>query len=133
MTADVEMIVNAYGAVLAEGTAIGLVRDINSLPYSKDEIKRALKFALNVTTDKGMQERLRTGYVSLADFQQLSDAEVRALQEWNNALAQSQTSALDQLRIAKTVSAAAGDVTAIQRRIAAEAESLMEELRGAGF
>ena len=133
MTADVEMIVNAYGAVLAEGTAIGNVRDINSLPYSKDEIKRALKFALNVTTDKGMRESLRTGYVSLADFQQLSDAEVRALQEWNNALAQSQTSALDQLTIAKTVSAAAGDVTAIQRRIAAEAESLMEELRGAGF
>jgi hypothetical protein len=65
------------------------------------EIKTALKFALSVTTDPAMRDQLKTGYISLGDFQELSDREIRALQLWNNALSRN-TSAAD---LAKTMSA----------------------------
>ncbi len=70
---DVQEILNAYGAVLAEPTALGVLRDIRSLPYPKVEIKHALVVALSVTTDPGVREHLKASYVMLADFQQLSD------------------------------------------------------------
>jgi len=59
---DVEEIVTAYGAALAEPTALGIVRDVRSLPRSKEDIKTALKTALEVTADVAMRESLKAGY-----------------------------------------------------------------------
>ena len=70
---DVEKIVNAYGTVLAEPSALGVVRDARSLPYSKSEIKKALLVAPGVPVNSPLREQLRAGYISLGDFQRLSD------------------------------------------------------------
>jgi hypothetical protein len=133
--ADAEMIVNAYGAVLAEPTALGIVRDARSLPRPKETIKDALKFALKMTTDAAMREHLKSAYVSLADFQHLSDNEVRALQVWHSASSQNKAAAsdLEMADLAKRISADGEVVTAVQRRVADEAKSLLQELKVAGF
>jgi NADPH-dependent ferric siderophore reductase len=129
--ADVEEIVTAYGAVLAEPSALGSVRDLRSLPYSKEDIKTALMIALKVTVDAAIREHLKVGYISLADFQMLSDSEVRSLQLWDNALSSSKSAAADALF--HTV-AAEGDVAiAVMRRVADEAGVLATELKAAGF
>jgi hypothetical protein len=125
---DVEPIVTAYGAVLAEPTALGIVRDVRSLPCSKEEVKEALKIALSLTADEGMKESLKVAYISLSDFQQLSDAEIKALQVWNAALSQPnlETSVISSL-------IAEGEmVTAVKLRIADEAKALVQELRATG-
>jgi len=76
-------VIQEYGAVLEERTALGTIRDINSLPYSKDRVKEALLYALRVTIDPSMRERLRSAYVLLADFQQLSNEKIASLRNWN--------------------------------------------------
>jgi hypothetical protein len=70
---EVEGIVHAYGAVLQETTATGVIRDIRSLPYSKYQIKEALQYALRITSDPSIREHLKAAYISLSDFQELSD------------------------------------------------------------
>ena len=103
---DVEKIVNAYGTVLAEPSALGVVRDARSLPYSKSEIKKALLVAPGVVRDSPLREQLRAGYISLGDFQRLSDREIRALQLWNRALSQNVSAADPKLMdMAETISA----------------------------
>jgi hypothetical protein len=124
---EVEAIVNAYGAALAEPTALGIVRDIRTLPYSKGEIKTALILALGVTYDAAARENLRTAYITLADFQPLSETEVRALQLWNSA--PSHLSA----DLAKRLVVQGELVSTVQRRIADEANLLAQELEAEGF
>ncbi len=133
--ATAEKIVKAYGAVLAEPTALGIVRDARSLPHPKETIKDALKFALNATTDAAMREHLKAAYICLGDFQQLSDSEVRALQVWNSAASRNASAAsdLEIADLAKRMAAEGKVVTAIQRRVADEAKSLLQELKVAGF
>jgi hypothetical protein len=78
--ADVEAILCAYGAVLAtRGTFTG-ARDIKTLPYPKSDIKSALIAALGGTTDGHRREQLKIAYMVLADFQDLSEAELLAFQ-----------------------------------------------------
>lgn len=128
---DVQEIVGAFGDVLAEATATGVVRDTRSLPYPKSEIKAALRVALNVTTDLAMRDHLKAAYVALADFQLLSDREVLALQLWNDALSKS-SSATAAADVINTVAAEGDAVIAVQRRVADEAGSLLRELAAAG-
>jgi len=127
---DVEEIVTAYGAALAEPTALGIVRDVRSLPRSKEDIKTALKTALEVTADVAMRESLKAGYISLADFQQLSDNEVRALQLWNSALSRTD---LGTTELVTRLAAEGEAVTAVKLRVVDDAISLAQELKAAGF
>jgi hypothetical protein len=129
-----QRIVGAYGDTLLEQAATGVVRDAKSLPFSKTEIKAALKFAINVTSDGQMREQLKVGYISLADFQELSDLDIQRLQQWGALLSKNSTMSNEELGTAAKVMAEIGrDVTAIQSRVASEAQVLMKELETAGL
>jgi hypothetical protein len=133
-SAEAQRIVQAYGAVLGENTAIGSVRDIASLPYSKQQIKSAIQFALKVTTDKQMQSHFINAYVSLADFQSLSNDQINALREWNKVITRRGRS--DDQELAVQVAAmeeTSDEVIAIQKCVAEEAAILAAELKMAGF
>jgi hypothetical protein len=129
-------VIQNYGAVLEERTALGTIRDINSLPYSKDRIKEALLYALRVTLDSSMRERLRSAYILLADFQQLSNEQITSLRNWNKTTTMGRKSAitLDELREEARELAQEGEqAIIIQDKCAAEMESLLLELKSAGF
>ncbi|QYZ66994.1 MAG: hypothetical protein HPY30_13990 [Gammaproteobacteria bacterium (ex Lamellibrachia satsuma)] len=67
---NIETIVQEYGGVLENSApAPGCVSDSKNLPYSKQEIQQALIAALNLSTDPQIKEHLKTGYISLADWQ----------------------------------------------------------------
>jgi len=108
---------------------------VNSLPYPKDKIKEALLFALRANDEPVIREHLRVGYILLADFQKLSDAQIKSLQSWNKALARKTGEmTLDELRDeARAMSVIGDDAIAIQAKSANEMEVLMAELKGAGF
>jgi hypothetical protein len=131
---EAQRIVQAYGAVLGEISATGMIRDHRSLPYTKTEINVALQLALKLTSDAVMRNRLRNAYISLADFQQLTDGQIIALQRWNRALAsnavEGDVSAKDSAEAVSTIGA---DVIAIQATSMTEARALLDELKQAGF
>jgi hypothetical protein len=132
--AEAQRIVQAFGAVLGENTAIGAVRDVASLPYSKAQIKSAIQFALRVTTDGGMHAHFLSAYVSLADFQSLSDGQIKALQEWNKVIGQKRRPTDGELAAEAAAMAQIGkEVIAIHERVAEEAAILANELKMAGF
>src|SRR4029450_689971 len=87
-------VVADYGDVLAKPSDLGLVRDINSLPHLKSEIRAALKAVLAVTTNATMREHLKIAYISLAEFQTLSHREMLALRAWNIGVAEAAASKL---------------------------------------
>jgi hypothetical protein len=102
--------------VLAKPSDLGLVRDINSLPHLKSEIRAALKAVLAVTTNA-----TKIAYVSLAEFQTLSHREMLALRAWNIGVAEAAASKL------QTVSDVA---LQIQQRVASESKALKVEDAG---
>jgi hypothetical protein len=131
---EAQRIVQAYGAVLGENTAIGVVRDIVSLPYSKSQIKSALQFALKITSDGAMHAHFINAYISLADFQSLSDDQIKALQVWNKVIGQRRGSNKEEVEAEAAAIAKNGKVvTAIHERVAEEAAILANELKMAGF
>ena len=115
---EVEEIVTDYGAVLARRPILGIVRDIRSLPHPKAKIKEALKIALSLTDDTDMRQQLMIGFLSLADFQPLSNSEVDAIQMWN---------------VGAGIPSASEIAIAIQLRVAEETDALAHELVAAGF
>ena len=112
---DVERILTDYGAVLAEPSALGVMRDLRSLPNSKSAIKAALRAALSIATDPNTRDQLKVAYVCLADFQPLTEEETGALRQWNGATTKPNL------------------VLDVEERIATEAEALREDLRAGGF
>lgn len=131
--AQVQRIVSSYGAVLEQSA--GLIRDINSLPFKKDQIKTALLTALGVTTDAKMREHLKAGFVSLADFQPLSEAERASLRTWESVGQSDPQSMTDQdlLHMAKKLSGGGGAGIEANKRAMEESAVLIQELKAAGF
>lgn len=63
-----------YAAALQKSGSVP-VRDISELPYPKEAIKAVLLAKLKRETDAQGREALRTGYLLLADFQEMTDKE----------------------------------------------------------
>lgn len=126
--AVLEKIVQDYGAILGSGApAPGCVADVRELPYPKEHIKLALAFALSVTDDPQMRSHLKSGYISLADWQEgvgerpvgidLTKQDVNA----------------DPLELAREIAASADEMTKWRAVVSAEAEALKAELQELGF
>ncbi|MDH3665322.1 MAG: hypothetical protein OEN23_00145 [Paracoccaceae bacterium] len=69
--ADLETIVQRYGEVLGAGSSVE--RDTSELPLDKETIKASLLKAIEMTPPGDMREHLKSGYVSLGDFQNLEE------------------------------------------------------------
>lgn len=69
-----EDIINAYGAVMMRKPT--MVCDERDLPFSKAEIKEAIRVCLRlVGSDTDSADQLRAGYIALADYQPLTSQE----------------------------------------------------------
>jgi hypothetical protein len=132
---EAQEVLQAYGAVLAERAVIGSTRDVRSLPYAESRIKEALQFTMRTTSDSAMREHLKVAYVSLAEFQELTDKEVNALQNLNRTLAKNPDElTIEELRReAKTRVNFADKTIEIQRKSAVEAEALASGLKASGL
>ena len=128
---QVRTLIGAYSSILEERTATGVLRDIRSLPASKDELKRAFMIALRATSDREMRRVRSSGYVLLADFQELSDGEIRAAQVLARKPGEQHTS--DLRTEARELLSSEEFSTAPYARIAIEAEALLKDLKAAGF
>jgi hypothetical protein len=61
-------IVKEYDAVLEKRLEYGVAAPLSLLPYSKAEIKSALKSAMAETDSPEERERLKNGFITLAEF-----------------------------------------------------------------
>jgi hypothetical protein len=73
-------VVQKYGATLRNPPkySVSLIRDVSELPYPKAAIKAVLQDAFQRFPPT---DALKTAYMSLADFQELTDEETNALAE----------------------------------------------------
>lgn len=64
-------VITRYGYAIQAQVDLGLTYNEESvLPYAKETIKDAIKYALKTTLDAAEKETLKASYVMLADFQQ---------------------------------------------------------------
>jgi hypothetical protein len=122
-------VARGYGALLAASPADPEeAPDDEDLPFAKDAIKHALLMMLGRVTDPALRERLRIGYVRLADWQPGLVPPAMGID-----IANARTAG-NPLAFASRLMAAQAPV-AQKRRAAARAEraTLAEELRRRGI
>ena len=122
--ADVEKIVHAYSAAVLSRKS--MISDTSELPYPKPVIKAALIAAISLTKDSKMREQLKTGYVSLADWQE-------GVGPGPHAFETTQADLDDPMAAMKRIKAAGPSFTEIPTRVAAEAQNLFDELKALGL
>lgn len=127
-TKKVEAIVCAYGAVLSAPDTFMGARDIRSLPYPKSEIKTALMAAYGRVRE-GRREALKMAYLALAEFQDLSDAELIAFQ----TLFRRGMKPISREEMTPEMMKYSADIFPVIARIGQETSLLMQELKAAGI
>lgn len=108
---DAADVLASYAALLMKTTG-SPARDVNELKYSKDVIKFVLMHCIKLVEPGEQRDFLKSAYVSLADFQDMSDDEL--------------------LNVVKDAQASGALAVGVYRRIADEAALLNEELAEAG-
>jgi hypothetical protein len=130
---DAAHILSSYSAAWLKRNDV--VQDVQELPYSKEAIKAVLIHCIKLTEPGTEREFLRNAYVSLADFQPLSDAERGSLKIWER-IGRSDPLNLggeDISKLAKDISNLGKAGQAAHKRATEEAAALLEELKLAGL
>jgi hypothetical protein len=102
-----------------------IVRDIAELPYSKDVIKTVLRGCLKGTRDEKTRRSLKSAYIFLASFQELSEPERNAVEAVGDLSAMSSNVSEERARSIADVSPYLADVLV---RFKAEVEQLNGDL-----
>ncbi|MGB2906526.1 MAG: hypothetical protein WBB73_05470 [Candidatus Aminicenantaceae bacterium] len=123
--ADALDIVNEYYNVLKDREQFGVAAPQSMLPYAKSEVKSALKAVMLEAKDPEEREKLKKGYITLADFVPDATAE-RVNQNWQEvADAQCET---DQNLGGASETDVMAEVVRIQKGIADEGAWLTQEI-----
>lgn len=61
-----------------------LLRDVSELPYPKEVIKAVLTHSIELAADREIRELLKSAYISLADFQDMTIDELIAVVVMSN-------------------------------------------------
>ena len=118
-------IVSAYGAILEQREKFGVAVPLSLLPFSKSQIKAAIKTSISATNDPQSREGLKAGFIALADFIPDQMAEV-VKENWKEAAdAECDT---DKELAATDANKAMVEVTRIQKGIADEGAQLFAEI-----
>ena len=124
----VEAIVCAYGAVLSAPDVFMGARDSKSLPYLKSDIKAAL-MAAYAQVGEDRREAIKMAYLALAEFQDLSDAELIAFQ----TLFRRGTKPISREEMSPEMMKYTADIFPVIARIGQETSVLIRELKAAGI
>ena len=83
MPADPQDILRDYLSVLEKREKFGMAMPLSMLPYTKTEIKDAIKSAVAATQDKEKRDELKKGFITLSDF--IPDEILKKVdQEWRD-------------------------------------------------
>ena len=118
-------IVSAYGTILEQREKFGVAVPLSLLPFSKAQIKAAIKTSISAANDPQSREGLKAGFIALADFIPDQLAEV-VNENWKEAAdAECDT---DKELAATQANKAMAEVTRIQKSIADEGAQLFAEI-----
>lgn len=122
------VVVADFGDVLEKRPPVpGCVADVVELPYTKDEIKRAILAMLAVTNDPKLRESLRFSYFALAGWQ--AGVGTKRIGYDPTQL----DSSMPTIDLAKEVVASREQMKRWQPIIDAEQEALIQELKQHGY
>ena len=131
---DAADVLSSYSSLLMRPTG-SVIRNAAELKYSKQIIKIVLIHCIKLTEPGEQREFLRAAYVSLADFQELSDDERAALDIFEAPAGdKAEDIGLEDLRTMAKLGASHSDLAVgVYGRVAAESARLLQELQAAGF
>jgi hypothetical protein len=125
---DPREVLERYVAVLREqGSAV--VRDAADLAHPKEAIRAVLQHCIKTATDRESREFLRNAYVSLSNFQPISELEREALTVLSGVgpLAAEGTKLFG--KQARQITHVAGPLQSLLDRVTAELAVLTQELK----
>jgi len=125
---DANEVLQQYAALLAD-TEKGLFRDVSELPFPKDVIKGVLQECLAMDVDEETLEMLKTAYIALSNFQELSEAERKAI-EVMHTLEEPASAEEDLPEQAQRLASAMEAYGAVIARSQSELDTLVSELKG---
>jgi hypothetical protein len=125
---DPREVLERYVAVLREQGS-GVVRDAVELAHPKEAIRIVLQHCIKTATDQGSRDFLRNAYVSLSNFQAISDLEKEALGVLSGVgpLGAEGTKLFS--KQARQITHVAGPLQSLLDRVTAEAAVLTQELK----
>lgn len=83
MPADTQDILRGYLSILEKREQFGMAMPLSMLPYTKTEIKHAIKSAISSTQNIKERDRLKKGFIALSDF--IPDEILKKVdQEWRD-------------------------------------------------
>lgn len=121
----INKIVDAYSAHLMKNP--GPIEDESRLPFNKSDIKRAILLAIYGTPDSESRVSLKSGYLRLSSFQNLSPAEIAAVKQTDAAFA-IKPNANNLVEIAKMISCRGDIYQKLNKRSLEESCALQGEL-----
>lgn len=68
MPADLQDILRDYLSVLGKREKFGMAMPLSMLPYTKTEIKDAIKSAISSTQNMEERDKLKKGFITLSEF-----------------------------------------------------------------
>jgi hypothetical protein len=125
MPADPQDILRDYLSVLEKREKFGMAMPLSMLPYTKTEIKGAIKSAISSTIYMEERERLKKAFITLSDF--IPDEVLKKVdQEWRD-IADAECE-VGQEPESVSESDIMADVIQVQKSIADEGAQLAQEI-----
>jgi len=125
---DPREVLERYVAVLGQQSA-SVVRDVAELAHPKESIRNVLQHCIRTETDQEAREYLLDAYVSLSNFQQISEADKEALAVLNEMgpVATEGSRLFD--KQARQITHVAGPLRLLLDRVTAERAVLAQEIK----
>ena len=125
MPADPQNILRDFFSVLEKRENFGMAMPLSMLPYTKTEIKEAIKSAISSTQNMDEQEKLKKGFITLSEF--IPDEILKKVnQDWKDVADAECEVGQEPEPVAETDIMA--EVTKVQKNIADEGAKLAQEI-----
>jgi len=125
---DPRDVLEKYVAVLRE-PAGSVVRDASELAHPKEAIRIVLQHCIKTAVDRESRDFLRNAYVSLSNFQPISDLEKEALSVLNGVGPLGAEGSKLFSKQARQITHVAAPLQSLLDRVTAELAVLMQELK----
>lgn len=125
MTANPQRILESYFTVLKKRDSFGMAMPLSMLPYSKNEVKEAIKRAMSSTQNKEDLDKLKKSFITLSEF--IPDEILKKVdQEWRDVADAECEAGQEPEPVAETDVMA--EVVGVQKGIADEGARLAQEM-----
>jgi len=118
-------IVRRYFSILEERENYGMAMPLSKLPYTKTEVKEAIKSSLSSTESAEERDKLKKGYITLSEF--IPDEVLKKADQYRKDAADAECESGEEPEVGGEADIMA-EVVRVQKSIADEGAELTQEI-----